>query len=209
MIQDGIHIKTQAALKFLSAKLNPEHANIICTNGIPNVEVDKRSKKDTARLYEAVHCFAYTTKIFSEYHDPIFSEKMVSRMENRWKDWEHRLLLLSITLHPSYKGDDPYDNDQFQGNVLDFWKSTKGIEPELAKVATHIHSICVNSASVERLWSSMGFFHTDSWQEYATALYCNSVAADDDFDDFDKEQNIDEEDLIIVRDDDNDDDNKK
>ena len=36
-----------------------------------------------------------------------------------------------------------------------------GIGPELAKVAIHIHGICVNSASVERLWSSMGFFHTN------------------------------------------------
>jgi len=165
-------------------------------------------QKDTARLYEVVHCFAYTTKIFSDHHDPVFSEKMVSRMEKRWKDWEQPLLLLSIALHPSYKlskfrstvnnltwthigqwlkyyyhaffgtpaksilaelinykrGDDPYDNDsflQFQGNVLDFWESTMGIGPELAKVAVHIHGICVNSASVECLWSSMGFFHTN------------------------------------------------
>lgn len=62
------------------------------------------------------------------------------------------------------RGDDPYDDDfflQFQGNVLDFWESTMGIGPELAKVAIHIHSICVNSALVERLWSLMGFFHTN------------------------------------------------
>jgi hypothetical protein len=36
-----------------------------------------------------------------------------------------------------------------------------GIGPELAKVAIHIHGICINSASVERLWSSMGFLHTN------------------------------------------------
>lgn len=165
-------------------------------------------QKDTARLYEVVHCFAYTTKIFSEHYDPNFSEKMVLRMESRWKDWEQPLLLLSIALHPSYKlskfrstvnnltwthigqwlkyyyhaffgtpaktilselidykrGDDPYDNDSFlhfQGNVFNFWESTMGIGQELAKVAIRIHSICVNSASVERLWSSMGFFHTN------------------------------------------------
>ena len=60
--------------------------------------------------------------------------------------------------------DDLYDNDsflQFRGNVLDFWESTMEIGPELAKVATHIHGICVNSASVERLWSSIGYFHTN------------------------------------------------
>lgn len=61
-------------------------------------------QKDTARLYEVVHCFAYVTKIFSEHHDSVFSEKMISRMENRWKNWKQPLLLLSIiALHPSYR----------------------------------------------------------------------------------------------------------
>ncbi|RIA92960.1 hypothetical protein C1645_820031 [Glomus cerebriforme] len=135
-------------LTFLSAKFNPERANIIRTNGISNVEVDKKSKrsnrerklpddiadsindsefwatlfslqnllyplygflnklqKDTAHLYEVMHYFAYITKIFSEYHDLDFSEKIISRMEKKWKDWEQPLLLLSITLHPSYNID--------------------------------------------------------------------------------------------------------
>ncbi|CAB4419957.1 unnamed protein product [Rhizophagus irregularis] len=139
-------LKTQAALKFLSAKFNPDRTNINCTNGIPSITANKKSKrsngerklpddiadsindaefwkslfslqnllyplcgflnklqKDTARLYEVVHCFAYTTKIFSEYYEPEFSEKIVLRMESRWKDWEQPLLLLSIALHPSYK----------------------------------------------------------------------------------------------------------
>ncbi|CAB5377538.1 unnamed protein product [Rhizophagus irregularis] len=200
-----------SALKFLSAKFNPDRTSINCTNGIPSITANKKSKrsngecklpddiadsindaefwkslfslqnllyplcgflnklqKDTARLYEVVHCFAYTTKIFSEYYEPEFSEKMVLRMESRWKDWEQPLLLLSIALHPyqnlGQRGDDPYDDDsflQFRGNVLNFWESTMGIGQELAKVAIRIHSICVNSASVERLWSSMCFFHTN------------------------------------------------
>ena len=59
---------------------------------------------------------------------------------------------------------DPYDTDsfnQFKGNLVDFWKSTSGIGLELACVAVRIHGICVNSASVERLWSSMGYLHTN------------------------------------------------
>lgn len=62
------------------------------------------------------------------------------------------------------KGGDPYDLEtflQFKDNLIDYWDSTAGIGPELAKVAIHIHGVCVNSASVERLWSSMGFFHTN------------------------------------------------
>ncbi|GES86276.1 hypothetical protein GLOIN_2v1781828 [Rhizophagus clarus] len=236
-------IKTQAALKFLSAKFNPERANVIRTNGIPNIIVDKRSKKsngkcklpddiadsindsefwatlfslqnllyplcgflnklqrDTARLYEVVHCFAYATKIFSEYHDSTFSEKMISRMEKRWKE-----------------GDDPYDNDsfnQFRGNVLDFWESTMEIGPELAK-------------------SSMGFFHTNRRNrlDHTKVLAMSKIRGDilyerqikeviqsdqqmrrlhiatpiaEDSNNSDKEeQNIDKEDLITVSDDDN------
>ncbi len=45
-------------------------------------------QKDTASLYEVIHCFAYVTKIFNEHTDPNFSEKMVERMEKRWKQWE-------------------------------------------------------------------------------------------------------------------------
>ena len=61
------------------------------------------------------------------------------------------------------RSEDPYDMDsfdQFKGNLFDFWESTSGISPELSRVAIRIHGICVNSTSVERLWSSMGFLHT-------------------------------------------------
>ena len=32
---------------------------------------------------------------------------------------------------------------------------------ELDRMTVHIQGICINSVSVERLWSSMGFFHTN------------------------------------------------
>lgn len=57
----------------------------------------------------------------------------------------------------------PFDNNtysQFNENIIDFWESAKGFAPELSQLALHLFSICVNSASVERLWSSMGFLHT-------------------------------------------------
>ena len=60
-------------------------------------------QKDTASLYEVIHCFAYVTKIFNDHTDPNFSEKMVERMEKCWKQWEQPLLILSMVLHPSYK----------------------------------------------------------------------------------------------------------
>ena len=51
--------------------------------------------------------------------------------------------------------------NHFRGNLVDFWDSTIGIGPELARVAIRIHGICVNSASVERLWSSIGYLYTN------------------------------------------------
>lgn len=59
---------------------------------------------------------------------------------------------------------DPYYDDsfaQFKGQLVTFWEFTSGIRPELAKIAIQIHEICVNSESVERLWSSIGYLHTN------------------------------------------------
>jgi hypothetical protein len=177
-------------------------------------------QKDTARLFEVIHCFASTIKIFEEHQDVNFGMRMVERLETRWKEWEQPLLILSIVLHPQYKmekfratnnnltwthigkwlkyyyqaffnsrpssivaemilykhSDDPYDLEtflQFKGNLVNYWDSTAGIGPELAKVAMHIHSICVNSASVERLWSSMGFLHTNRRNRLKVYIYIN------------------------------------
>jgi len=75
------------------------------------------------------------------------------------------------------QGDDPYDLEtflQFKGNLVNYWDSIAGIEPELAKVTMHIHNICVNSASVERLWSSMRFLHTNWQNRLKVYIYINS-----------------------------------
>jgi hypothetical protein len=47
--------------------------------------------------------------------------------------------------------------NQLGGNIIDFWDLAKGQALELSRFALHLYGICVNSASVERLWSSMGF----------------------------------------------------
>ncbi|CAG8755673.1 12761_t:CDS:2, partial [Dentiscutata erythropus] len=83
--------------------------------------------------------------------------------------WEHPLLILLIILHQDYKLEKFQSTNnnltwthivkilmtmklflQFNGNLMNYWDSTAGIGPELAKVAIHIHGVCVNSASVER-----------------------------------------------------------
>ncbi|CAG8783800.1 16432_t:CDS:2, partial [Gigaspora margarita] len=52
------------------------------------------------------------------------------------------------------------DWNQFEDDILKHWKYCAEIRPELSFVALRLHSILVNSASIERLFSSMGFFHT-------------------------------------------------
>nr|CAG8610000.1 474_t:CDS:2 [Entrophospora candida] len=57
----------------------------------------------------------------------------------------------------------PFDMKTFSQldcEVVDFWDLAKGEAPELSKLALHLHGICINSASVERLWSNMGFIHS-------------------------------------------------
>lgn len=50
--------------------------------------------------------------------------------------------------------------NQLGENIMDFWDLAKGQAPELSRFALHLYGICVNSASVERLWSTMGFLHS-------------------------------------------------
>ncbi|PKK62930.1 hypothetical protein RhiirC2_789643 [Rhizophagus irregularis] len=57
---------------------------------------------------------------------------------------------------------EPFDDEtfgQFGGDVFKFWKYIEGDYKELASIALRIFGICVNAASVERMWTSMGFLH--------------------------------------------------
>ena len=59
------------------------------------------------------------------------------------------------------KQDFPFNNislKQFRNGVLGFWDFTSAYAPDLSAFSTKIYAICINTASVERLFSSMGFF---------------------------------------------------
>jgi hypothetical protein len=45
--------------------------------------------------------------------------------------------------------------EQFGENILGFWEFASSSTRELGPLAIHLFGICVNAASVERLWSSM------------------------------------------------------
>lgn len=57
----------------------------------------------------------------------------------------------------------PYNNAttrQFHNDVLGFWNYIRGHSKELYQVAERIFSIAVTTASLERLFSTMGWLHS-------------------------------------------------
>jgi hypothetical protein len=59
----------------------------------------------------------------------------------------------------------PFNNEtisQFNGNIHKYWCWVREAYPEIGTIGARIFGICINAASVERLWSSMGFYHTKS-----------------------------------------------
>ncbi|CAG8803419.1 9539_t:CDS:2, partial [Cetraspora pellucida] len=137
-------------------------------------------QKNTARLYEVLRCFGYIMKIFEYQEDFEFETRMKARIESfanlswthigQWlkyyyEAWFNCKPVSILAELIKYKQEiDPYDSEsfkQFKGNLMDFWESTEGVGPELARAAIHVHGICINSASVECLWSSMGLLHSN------------------------------------------------
>ncbi|PKY61299.1 hypothetical protein RhiirA4_449822 [Rhizophagus irregularis] len=58
----------------------------------------------------------------------------------------------------------PFDNNtykQFNGDIWRYWCYAKDSTDELGFVACRLFGICVNTASVERLWSCMGFLQSN------------------------------------------------
>jgi len=49
---------------------------------------------------------------------------------------------------------------QFKDDIIFWWSHNSGAAPELSRIACQLFSICVTTASVERLFSTMGFFHS-------------------------------------------------
>ncbi|CAG8834276.1 17509_t:CDS:2, partial [Cetraspora pellucida] len=110
-----------------------------------------------------------------------FTTQLIRRLERRWNEWEQPILLLSLfyfwklaKLLLSCMGrprpkcilsefnnfclkNSPFDDKTYQQfedeDVLSYWCYVKDATNELGLVAYRIFSICVNAASVERLWS--------------------------------------------------------
>ncbi|GBC53195.2 ribonuclease H-like domain-containing protein [Rhizophagus irregularis DAOM 181602=DAOM 197198] len=78
-----------------------------------------------------------------------------------WFKEEPTVLLAELEEYRSKKY--PYTDSiskQFKNNILDYWNFTKGYSKELYRVAQRIFSITVSTASLERLFSTMGWYHS-------------------------------------------------
>jgi hypothetical protein len=79
--------------------------------------------------------------------------------------WFKRMPTTLLGELQSYRKQDfPFNNislKQFRNNVLGFWDFVSAYAPDLSVFSIKLYAICINSASVERLFSSMGFFHTN------------------------------------------------
>ncbi|CAG8570871.1 6411_t:CDS:2, partial [Scutellospora calospora] len=60
--------------------------------------------------------------------------------------------------------------EQFEGNILGFWEFASSSVKELGPLAVRLFGICINVASVERLWSSMGFLYTNKRNRLPTNM---------------------------------------
>ena len=81
-----------------------------------------------------------------------------------YKAWSLEKPIKLLSQFESYRvkkqpfNDETYE--QFGDDILAYWYYCSTMCKELGFIATKIFSICINSASVERLFSSMGFLHT-------------------------------------------------
>ncbi|CAG8732458.1 24526_t:CDS:2, partial [Dentiscutata erythropus] len=134
-------------------------------------------QSDTARLHEVLQSFGGILKMWEEYPDEDLAKCIISRLEQRWKQWGQPLLLLAFLLNSTWfehqptcillefeKYKYPFDCStykQFKGNILKFWEFVSPSTKELGPLAVRLFGICINAASVERLWSLMRFIHTN------------------------------------------------
>ncbi|PKC61282.1 hypothetical protein RhiirA1_398538 [Rhizophagus irregularis] len=116
---------------------------------IPYCAILNILQTDKACLFEVLHGFAYLYQFWQKY-------------PNTWTGKEPTSILKEFDEF-SQEIKYPFDDAsvaQFENGIHKYWCWVRNTYPEIGTVAAHIFGICVNAASVERLWSSMGFFHT-------------------------------------------------
>ncbi|CAB4395903.1 unnamed protein product [Rhizophagus irregularis] len=120
-------------------------------------------QKDKARLYDVLHFFGYFMQCTSEYPklSHINLNKWVQYYYIKWFGNNSTSMVQELL---AYKENFfPFNEPsllELEQTPLDYWSFLSDSVPELSQIATKLFSICVNSASCERLFSTMGFLHT-------------------------------------------------
>ncbi|CAB4468773.1 unnamed protein product [Rhizophagus irregularis] len=154
-------------------------------------------QRHNSQLHDVLHCFGNLVIVLHSLDNNNLKNKLLKKLEKRWSDWEQPLLLLAFLLHPGYRIDKfnpeietlsfshlveleayrqkkyPYNDatsQQFNNNVLEFWNYVRGYSKELYRVAERIFSIAVTTASLERLFFTMGWLHSKRRNRLAVSV---------------------------------------
>ncbi|CAG8750090.1 40183_t:CDS:2 [Gigaspora margarita] len=154
-------------------------------------------QRDKAHLFEVTFSMAYLLQFWELNSDISLATKLIGRLERCWNKWEQPILLfyyyrawtgqepkcILCEFNNFYIKNNPFDDEtyqQFKDDVLSYWCYIKDATDELGLVACKIFGICVNTTSVERLWSCMGFIQTNRRCQLKTpkALNMSKLRAD-------------------------------
>jgi hypothetical protein len=103
----------------------------------------------------------YFSNTISNFNYPIFG-KWLAYYYSVWFKKEPKCILREFDDFRLSKFPFNYDTyEQFNGDIWCYWCYVSTSTNELGPVACRIFGICVNAASVERLWSCMGFLQTN------------------------------------------------
>lgn len=93
-----------------------------------------------------------------------------------WFNEDPTVLLVELEAYRQKKY--PYNDataQQFNNNILEFWNYVRGYSKELYRVAERIFSIAVTTASLERLFSTMGWLHSKRRNRLAVSILISKL----------------------------------
>ncbi|GES96019.1 ribonuclease H-like domain-containing protein [Rhizophagus clarus] len=139
---------------------------------LPYCGVLNKLQCDKARLFEEQPLFLLSFVLHPKYRFTYFNSELNNLSFTSlgryliyyYKAWfkTHPLRLL-LDFENYRQKIEPFNNEtleQFGDDAFKFWGYVQGDYKELAAVALKLFGMCVNAASVERMWPSMGFLHT-------------------------------------------------
>ncbi|CAG8571554.1 25123_t:CDS:2 [Cetraspora pellucida] len=168
---------------FAEAKELNIKVNCLVTDSTGAYAAARRYLRNEMRDKMFIPCFAYQancciSELFKEslsfkntnknairivtffYHSVYFTAKLHNE-QLTWFGSEPNKLLFEFELYKQQKY--PFIEKtfkQFNSDIIFWWSYNSRIVPELSHIACYLFGICVTTASVERLFSTIGFLHS-------------------------------------------------